>query len=38
MYTYSEESKTDESFSSQTTISIPQSLSLLFLGHEFLGK
>lgn len=33
----SEESKTDNSFSSQTT-NIPQSLSLLLLGHEYLGK
>lgn len=32
-----EESKTDNSFSSQTN-NIPQSLSLLFLGHEYLGK
>lgn len=35
--TFSEESNTEESFSSQTA-DIPQSLSLLFLGHEYLGK
>ncbi|CAH1731820.1 unnamed protein product [Aphis gossypii] len=32
-----EESKSDNSFSSQTT-NIPSSLSLLFLGHKYLGK
>jgi len=33
----SEESKSDNSFSSQTA-NIPPSLSLLFLGHKYLGK
>lgn len=37
-YIFSEESKSDvPSFSSQTA-NIPQSLALLFLGHEYLGK